>query len=270
MNHVSYLEFLEQEAKSIIEVAYSSLDNLGILFSGGKDSCVVRHLVNRAMPEMKPVLLSIDTGYSFAEVDKFFTTLDYMPEVRTVESSIQAGLVPPRAPGVSRNADQSVTLKHALNEFKFQGVFCGARRDEDRARAKERVFSHRDSSGNWRPENQRMEMYGYLTDMRLSENEHFRIFPISNWTELDVWEYIAKYDVKIPSIYYAHQRPGYEGTVRFRTVGDTLVTKPVASTAMNAEEVFTELLSASISERGATRLDDKDMSMEQRKLAGYF
>ena len=278
MRHrISYLDYLEQEALSIIEYAYTGLTDkpLGVLFSCGKDSCVVRHLVMRYLrnsnkPSAHPVCLSIDTGYNFEEVNDFLSKIPNC-NIRYVQDSIDRGTVPYRAPGESRNADQAVTLKEAITEFQFAGLFCGARRDEDRARAKERVFSHRDREGNWRPERQRMEMYGYMTDLRLEEGEHFRIFPLSNWTEYDVWEYIARHDVEIPSLYFAHQREGYpEGNVRFRTVGDRLVTRPVYSDATSVQQILEELESVTLSERGATRMDDTAMSMEQRKRNGYF
>ena len=272
---ISYLEYLETEALSIIAYAYAGLNpsKLGVLFSGGKDSCVVRHLVQRYIESKPgtpdPLHLSIDTGYNFAEVDFFLSTIPNCV-IRTVQDSINRGTVPNRALGESRNADQAVTLKEAISEFEFQGLFCGARRDEDRARAKERIFSHRDKDGNWKPEFQRMEMYGYMTDLRLQPGEHFRIFPLSNWTEADVWEYIHKYQVQIPSLYFAHEREGYDHLVRFRTVGDSLVTKPVRSNAKTLEEIIQELNTVSISERGATRMDDVAVSMEQRKRNGYF
>ncbi len=278
---ISYLKYLETEALAIIDQTYSNLpyERIAVLYSGGKDSCVVNHLTRRYLIDRfgksyvqrhPPTLLSIDTGYGFPEVLEFFNTLVNPPVIRSVEDSIRRGTVPPRAYGESRNADQAVTLKEAVAEFGFQALLCGARRDEDRARAKERVFSHRDREGNWKPERQRMEIRGYYTDMRLDEGEHFRVFPISNWLERDVWEYIDKWKVEIPSIYYAHTREGYSGTVRFRTVGDVLTTKPVPSTAGTAAEVLTELLNARISERGATRLDDQALSMEERKRNGYF
>lgn len=271
--HLSYLPYLEKEAFLILDVVFNAFDHdkICVLFSGGKDSCVVYDLVKRYAKKHEvevPYLLSIDTGYGFPEVNEFLHSTGAI--VRSVEDSILRGTVPARPFGESRNADQAVTLKEAIAEFKPSAILCGARRDEDRARAKERVFSHRDRNGNWLPERQRLEVNGVITDLRLYEDEHFRVFPLSNWLESDVWEYISKHDVAIPSIYYAHERSGYEGSVRFRTVGDRLTTKPVASSAKTADEVLLEVLSAELSERGATRLDDAAVSMEDRKRQGYF
>lgn len=267
-----YLPFLEQEALSIISLVYESFPKDTILlFSGGKDSCVVNHLTKRVIQKHRmvyPNLLTIDTGYNFPEVSEFLSKFPFLV-TGFVENSIKAGTVPKRLPGESRNADQAVTLKEMINLIKPKAIICGARRDEDRARAKERVFSHRDSEGNWRPENQRMELYGFHTDLSLSMNEHFRVFPISNWTESDVWEYIDKYKVEIPNLYFSHERPGYSTKVRFRTLGDTLVTNPVPSEASTVQEIIDELRNSHISERGATRKDDS-ISMEDRKRHGYF
>ena len=196
-------------------------------------------------------------------------------------------------PGESRNVHQSVTLLEAIEEFRFDALIGGARRDEEKARAKERIFSHRDAFGQWQPKDQRPELWT-LFNTRLQPGEHFRVFPISNWTELDVWQYIARENIELPSLYYAHQRQvverkgllvpvteitplkagetAFEKTVRFRTVGDITCTCPVASTATTADEIVLETLSADVSERGATRMDDKtsDASMEKRKKEGYF
>lgn len=269
-----YLDYLTYEAKSIIRYAFETFQPTStlVLFSGGKDSCVVNHLVTSVMNELGfsyPNLLTIDTGYNFPEVTRF---LQGFPFLNTfyVEDSIKKGTVPTRLPGESRNADQAQTLKEAIAFLKPTAVFCGARRDEDRARAKERVFSHRDREGNWRPENQRMEVFGHYADLNLQPGEHFRVFPISNWLEVDVWQYIRKHDISIPSLYFSHQREGYDEPVRFRTVGDMLVTRPVPSQAATLDEIILEVHTATLSERGATRLDDKAMSMEQRKRGGYF
>jgi sulfate adenylyltransferase subunit 2 len=213
--------------------------------------------------------------------------------VRSVEDSMARGTVRLAHPGESRNVHQSVTLLEAIDEFRFDALIGGARRDEEKARAKERIFSHRDAFGQWQPKDQRPELWT-LFNTRLQPGEHFRVFPISNWTELDVWQYIARENIELPSLYYAHQRQvverkgllvpvteitplkagemAVEKTVRFRTVGDITCTCPVASTAATAADIVLETLSADVSERGATRMDDKtsDASMEKRKKEGYF
>ncbi|MBC7603522.1 MAG: sulfate adenylyltransferase subunit 2, partial [Ramlibacter sp.] len=209
------------------------------------------------------------------------------------EDSMKRGTVRLAHPGESRNVHQSVTLLEAIEEFRFDALIGGARRDEEKARAKERIFSHRDSFGQWQPKAQRPELWT-LFNTRHAQGEHFRVFPISNWTELDVWQYIERERIALPSIYYAHRRevverkgllvpvtdltPPRDGeqvetrTVRFRTVGDITCTCPVESPATNATEVVAETLIADVSERGATRMDDKtsDASMEKRKKDGYF
>ena len=213
--------------------------------------------------------------------------------VRSVEDSIARGTVRLARPDESRNAHQSVTLLEAVDEFRFDALIGGARRDEEKARAKERIFSHRDGFGQWQPKAQRPELWT-LFNTRLHPGEHFRVFPISNWTELDVWQYIEREAIQLPSLYYTHQRPVVERrgllvpvteltppregeqvvvrNVRFRTVGDVTCTCPVASEAADASAVVVETLAAEVSERGATRMDDKtsDASMEKRKKDGYF
>jgi sulfate adenylyltransferase subunit 2 len=242
-------------------------------------------------------LLMIDTGHNFHEVTDF---RDFRAQqlgakliVRKLEDSIRRGTIRLSRPDESRNAHQSVTLLEAIEEFRFDALIGGARRDEEKARAKERIFSHRDSFGQWQPKAQRPELWT-LFNTRLQPGEHFRVFPISNWTELDVWQYIEREDVQLPSLYYAHQRQVVERrgllvpvteltpprageqvetrTVRFRTVGDITCTCPVASDAANASDVVAETLTVEVSERGATRMDDKtsDASMEKRKKDGYF
>jgi sulfate adenylyltransferase subunit 2 len=239
----------------------------------------------------------IDTGHNFPEVtafrDRRARELGAELIVRSVEDSIRRGTVRLAHPGESRNVHQSVTLLEAVEEFRFDALIGGARRDEEKARAKERVFSHRDSFGQWQPKAQRPELWT-LFNTRLHPGEHFRVFPISNWTELDVWQYIERERIALPSIYYAHQRevverrgllvpvtpltPPREGeqvstrTVRFRTVGDITCTCPVESRAADASQVVVETLAAEVSERGATRMDDQtsDASMEKRKRDGYF
>ncbi len=239
----------------------------------------------------------IDTGHNFQEVTDFrdqrARELGAELIVRSVEDSMKRGTVRLAHPGESRNVHQSVTLLEAIEEFRFDALIGGARRDEEKARAKERIFSHRDSFGQWQPKAQRPELWT-LFNTRLQPGEHFRVFPISNWTELDVWQYIEREAIALPSIYYAHPRevverkgllvpvtpltPPREGeqvqtrTVRFRTVGDITCTCPVESLAANARDVVLETLTAEVSERGATRMDDKtsEASMEKRKKDGYF
>jgi sulfate adenylyltransferase subunit 2 len=242
-------------------------------------------------------LLMIDTGHNFSEVTDF---RDYRAKqlganliVRSVEDSMARGTVRLAHPGESRNVHQSVTLLEAIDEFRFDALIGGARRDEEKARAKERIFSHRDAFGQWQPKAQRPELWT-LFNTRIQPSEHFRVFPISNWTELDVWQYIERENIELPSLYYAHQRKvverkgllvpvteltplregevAFDKTVRFRTVGDITCTCPVDSPARNAADVVLETLAADVSERGATRMDDKtsDASMEKRKKEGYF
>jgi sulfate adenylyltransferase subunit 2 len=242
-------------------------------------------------------LLMIDTGHNFQEVTDFRDArakeLGAELIVRNVEDSMKRGTVRLAHPGESRNVHQSVTLLEAIEEFGFDALIGGARRDEEKARAKERIFSHRDSFGQWQPKAQRPELWT-LFNHKLQPGEHFRVFPISNWTELDVWQYIARESIALPSIYYTHKRevvdrrgllvpvteltPPKDGEevvvrdVRFRTVGDITCTCPVESTAATPEQIVIETLATDVSERGATRMDDKtsEASMEKRKKDGYF
>jgi sulfate adenylyltransferase subunit 2 len=242
-------------------------------------------------------LLHIDTGHNFPEVIAFrdarAAELGERLLVRSVEDSIRRGTVRLRRPDESRNAAQSVTLLEAIAELSFDAAIGGARRDEEKARAKERVFSFRDEFGQWDPKNQRPELWN-LYNTRVAKGEHMRVFPISNWTELDVWQYIEREHLAVPSIYYAHRRsvvrrngllipvtnltPAREGetaeeaTVRFRTVGDITCTCPVESAASTPAEIIAETAVTTITERGATRMDDQtsDASMERRKKEGYF
>jgi sulfate adenylyltransferase subunit 2 len=239
----------------------------------------------------------IDTGHNFHEVTDFRDSrakeLGADLIVRSVEDSMARGTVRLAHPGESRNVHQSVTLLEAIEEFHFDALIGGARRDEEKARAKERIFSHRDSFGQWQPKDQRPELWT-LFNTKLQPGEHFRVFPISNWTELDVWQYIAREQIALPSLYYSHQRevverkgllvpvteltplkPGEVAElrdVRFRTVGDITCTCPVASLATTPDDIVKETLAADVSERGATRMDDKtsEASMEKRKKDGYF
>jgi sulfate adenylyltransferase subunit 2 len=294
-----HLDALEEEAIFILREVAAAFERPALLFSGGKDSLVLLRCAEKAFGagRIPYPLLMIDTGHNFSEVTDFrdFRARELGAQliVRSVEDSMKRGTVRLAHPGESRNVHQSVTLLEAVEEFRFDALIGGARRDEEKARAKERIFSHRDSFGQWQPKAQRPELWA-LFNTRLHPSEHFRVFPISNWTELDVWQYIERENIALPSIYYAHRRqvierkgllvpvtgltPPREGeevvtrTVRFRTVGDITCTCPVESPAVNASEVVAETLSVEVSERGATRMDDKtsDASMEKRKKDGYF
>jgi sulfate adenylyltransferase subunit 2 len=292
------LDRLESEAVYILR-ELTVFARPALLFSGGKDSAVLLHLAIKAFaPQKAPFkLLHIDTGHNFPEViayrDARARQTGLTLIARTVEDSIRRGSVRLATPTASRNAAQAVTLLEAQQEFEFDALIGGARRDEEKARAKERVFSHRDAFGAWRPRAQRPELWG-LFNRHLGAGEHMRVFPLSNWTEADVWAYIVREQIELPSLYYAHQRdvvrrddllfpvtdltPASDGDtiarlpVRFRTVGDVTCTCPVESSAGNAEQVLAETLIASVSERGATRMDDRAnaAAMERRKIEGYF
>lgn len=295
----SHLDALEAETIDILREVAAVFERPALLFSGGKDSLVMLKCAEKAFGagRIPYPLLMIDTGHNFTEVTDFrdqrASELQAQLIVRSVEDSMKRGTVRLSRPDESRNAHQSVTLLEAIEEFRFDALIGGARRDEEKARAKERIFSHRDSFGQWQPKSQRPELWS-LFNTRLHPGEHFRVFPISNWTELDVWQYIAREHVALPSLYYSHTRsvverrgllvpvtpltPAREGEVvlqrdvRFRTVGDITCTCPVASTASTAQQIIEETLLASVSERGATRMDDQtsDASMEKRKKDGYF
>ena len=295
----AHLDALEEEAIFILREVAAAFERPTLLFSGGKDSLVLLKCAEKAFGagNLPYPLLMIDTGHNFSEVTDF---RDYRAKqlganliVCNVEDSMARGTVRLAHPGESRNVHQSVTLLEAIDEFRFDALIGGARRDEEKARAKERIFSHRDAFGQWQPKAQRPELWT-LFNTRIQPGEHFRVFPISNWTELDVWQYIDRENIELPSLYYAHQRkvverkgllvpvteltPLKDGevaidkTVRFRTVGDITCTCPVASPALTAADVVLETLAADVSERGATRMDDKtsDASMEKRKKEGYF
>jgi sulfate adenylyltransferase subunit 2 len=296
---ISHLDWLEAEAIHIMREVAAECSNPVLFFSGGKDSIVMLRLAEKAFrPGKFPFpLMHIDTGHNFPEVIEFrdlrAAELGERLIVRSLEDSMAKGRVRLRRPDESRNVYQSITLLDAINEFGFDACFGGARRDEEKARAKERMFSFRDEFGQWDPKNQRPELWA-LYNTRVNKGEHMRVFPISNWTELDVWQYIEREKLEVPSIYYAHVRPVVrrgsslvpvteltppkagdiieQVSVRFRTVGDITCTAPVESDAKDCRDIIAETVLTRITERGATRLDDQtsDASMELRKKEGYF
>ena len=271
-----------------------------LLFSGGKDSVVMLHLAQRAFfPARIPFpVMHVDTGHNFEEVIEFRDRTVKQFEVDLLIASVEEAIARGRVRdvsgfGASRNTLQTVALLDAIAEHRFDAVFGGARRDEERARAKERVVSHRDEFGQWDPKNQRPELWG-LYNTRHHRGEHVRVFPLSNWTELDVWRFIAERDVELPSLYYAHEREVFRrdgmlmavnphvpagprevpftATVRFRTIGDATCTAAVESTAATVADILAETAVARLTERGATRADDRisEAGMEDRKRQGYF
>ena len=297
---ISHLDALEAESIHIIREVAAEFERPVLLFSGGKDSALMLKLAEKAFwPGRLPFpLMHVDTGHNFDEVLEFRDSraaeLGVPLVIASVQKSIDEGRVHEETgPKASRNRLQSVTLLDAITEHGFDAVFGGGRRDEDKARAKERVFSFRDDFGQWDPKNQRPELWN-LYNARIRKGEQIRVFPISNWTEMDVWQYIERENIELPSIYFAHKRqvfrrdgmllaltrhvsllPGEEleeTTVRFRTVGDATLTGAVESTAATAEEIIVEVAASRITERGATRGDDKfnEAAMEDRKKEGYF
>jgi len=297
---LSHLRALESEAIHVMREVAAEFERPVLLFSGGKDSIVLLRLAEKAFrPAPFPFpLMHVDTGHNFPEVieyrDRRVAELGERLIVARVQDSIDQGrVVEETGPRASRNKLQTVTLLDAIAEHGFDAAFGGARRDEERARAKERVFSFRDDFGQWDPKNQRPELWN-LYNGRIHKGEHVRVFPLSNWTELDVWEYIDQEQLEIPSIYFAHERQVFERddmlyafwegtqlidgeqtfteTVRYRTVGDMSCTGGVRSTAATLEEVVLEIASTRITERGETRADDRvsEAAMEDRKKAGYF
>ena len=298
--NAAHLDALESEAIHILREVAAECSNPALLFSGGKDSVVLLRLAEKAFrPGKFPFpLVHIDTGHNFDEVIAFrdarVAELGERLIVGSVEDSIKKGTVRLRNPQTdSRNAAQAVTLLETIAEHGFDACIGGARRDEEKARAKERIFSFRDEFGQWDPKAQRPELWN-IFNTRVHPGENMRVFPISNWTELDVWQYIAREKLELPSIYYAHQReivrrngllvpvtpltPMREGevsetaVVRFRTVGDISCTCPVESDADDLEKIIAETAVTEITERGATRMDDQasEAAMEQRKKQGYF
>ncbi|WAC54090.1 sulfate adenylyltransferase subunit CysD [Gordonia sp. SL306] len=297
---LTHLDALEAESVHIIREVAATFERPVLLFSGGKDSVVMFHLARKAFwPAPVPFpLMHVDTGHNFDEVIDFRDRVVEQTGVRLVVSSVQddidAGrVVEDTGPGTSRNRLQTTALLRGITENRFDAVFGGARRDEEKARAKERVFSFRDEFGAWDPRAQRPELW-HLYNGRHHKGEHIRVFPLSNWTELDIWQYIGAEHIELPPIYYAHEReviprdgmllaktrflqqyPGEETrteTVRFRTVGDATCTGCVLSGADTIEKVVEEIEITRVTERGATRADDRisEAGMEDRKKEGYF
>jgi sulfate adenylyltransferase subunit 2 len=297
---LSHLRTLESEAIHVMREVAAELERPVLLFSGGKDSIVLLRLAEKAFrPARFPFpVMHVDTGHNFPEViefrDRLVAELGERLIVASVEESIARGRVKDETgPRASRNRLQTVTLLDAIEEHGFDVAFGGARRDEERARAKERIFSFRDDAGQWDPKSQRPELWN-IYNGRIRKGEHMRVFPLSNWTELDVWQYIAEERLEVPSIYFSHRRQvfrrdgmlyalspfvelidgeePFEASVRYRTVGDMTCTGGVESTAATLEQVVAEIAATRVTERGETRADDRvtEAAMEDRKRRGYF
>jgi sulfate adenylyltransferase subunit 2 len=297
---MSHLRALEAEAVYILREVAATFERPVLLFSGGKDSVVMLHAAARAFwPAPLPFpVMHVDTGHNLPEViefrDRVVERLGVRLVVANVQEDIDAGrVVEEEGPRASRNRLQTVTLLRAIQEHRFDAVFGGARRDEEKARAKERVFSFRDEFGQWDPKNQRPELWNLYNGAH-RKGEHIRVFPLSNWTELDIWQYILDESIDLPSLYYAHRRQVFDrdgmllavspfvtvldneevfdATVRFRTIGDATCTGCVESTAYTTEQVVAEVAASRLTERGATRADDRisEAGMEDRKREGYF
>jgi sulfate adenylyltransferase subunit 2 len=297
---MSQLDVLEAESIHIVREVGAEFERPVLLFSGGKDSIVMLRLAEKAFwPARIPFpVMHVDTGHNFPEViefrDRRVAELGIRLVVASVQESIDKGrVVEETGRRASRNRLQTTTLLDAIEEHRFDAAFGGARRDEEKARAKERVFSFRDDFGQWDPKNQRPELWNVF-NTRIHQGEHIRVFPLSNWTELDIWDYIQREELEIPSIYFAHSRrvferdgmlladspysnrgddePAFDTTVRYRTVGDMSCTGAVESTAASLDEVIGEIAATRITERGQTRADDRtsEAAMEDRKREGYF
>ena len=297
---LSQLDVLEAESIHVIREVAAEFERPVLLFSGGKDSVVMLALAEKAFrPARIPFpVMHVDTGHNFREVidfrDQRATELGVRLIVASVQDSIDAGRVAEETGRwASRNRLQTITLLDAIEEYRFDALFGGARRDEEKARAKERVFSFRDDFGQWDPKNQRPELWN-IYNTRIRRDEHIRVFPLSNWTELDIWEYIEREELELPSVYFAHSRTVFErdgilladspyvargddeqlfeAMVRYRTVGDMTCTGAVESTAETVAAVITEVAATRITERGQTRADDRtsEAAMEDRKREGYF
>jgi sulfate adenylyltransferase subunit 2 len=297
---ISHLSALEAESVHLLREVAAEFERPCLLFSGGKDSVVMLHVAKKAFwPAPLPFpVMHVDTGHNFPEVMEYRDAAVERAGVRLVVASVQESIdggrvVEDTGPRASRNRLQTTTLLDAIEEHEFDAVMGGARRDEEKARAKERFFSFRDEFGQWDPKNQRPELWN-IYNGRHRKGEHIRVFPLSNWTELDIWQYIADEQIELPSIYFAHRRrvfrrdgmlmavtdflqagdgeEVFEATVRYRTVGDATCTAAVESSATTLDDIIVEVAASRITERGATRADDRfsEAGMEDRKREGYF